>query len=130
MGEGYENIKAHAGYTTAIGQQLGIIGDEDTADLTNAKPTLTLKGPVVAGDVKVDFNKSISDGVLIESKRGSETTFTFLTIDRELHYQDTRANLGAGPETRQYRARYMLNDAPVGNWSDVLTVTVPGTGTV
>ncbi len=118
-------VKAHPAYTTAIGQQLGIIGDEDTTDLTNAKPTLTVKGAAVQGDVKIDFNKSISDGAIIESKRGNETTFTFLAIDTEPHYQDTRMNLAPGPETRQYRARYLLHDAPIGNWSDILTVTVP-----
>ena len=122
-------VKANAGYTTAIGEQLGIVGDEDTTDLTNAKPTLKVKGPAVSGDLKIDFIKSISDGVTIESKRGSETAFTFLATDSEPHYQDTRANLAAGPETRQFRARYLLSDAPIGNYSDVLTVTVPGTGT-
>ena len=120
-------VKAHAGYTNAIGQQLGIIGEEDTTDLTNAKPTLKVLGAAIAGDLKIDFNKSVSDGVIIESKRGNETGFTFLAIDMEPDYRDTRANLAAGPETRQFRARYMLNDSPIGNYSDVLTVTVPGT---
>jgi hypothetical protein len=80
----------------------------------------------VQGSVPVDFNKSVADGVIIESKRGSETTFSLLGSDTEPPYVDTRVNLAPGPETRQYRARYFLNDAPIGNWSDVLTVTVPG----
>lgn len=34
-------LKAHAAYSEALGQQLGIVGPEDTTDLTNEKPTLT-----------------------------------------------------------------------------------------
>lgn len=118
-------IKAHSAYDPADGQLLGIEGPEDTTDLTNAKPTLRT-GTVVAGSVEITFNKSISDGVRIETKRGSETTWSFLAIDTEAPYVDTRSNLAAGPETRQYRARYISGDDPIGNDSDVLTVTVPG----
>ena len=59
-------------------------------------------------------------------RRAGETTWTFLAIDTEPPYVDTRANLGAGPETRQYRAQYLVGDEPIGQWSDILTV--PGSG--
>jgi len=118
--------KAHPGNTPAISQALGTVGAEDTTDVANAKPTLRLKGPALQGDTKLDFDKSIFDGVIIESKRGNETEWSWLGTDSEPHYQDTRMNLAPGPETRQYRARYLLNDSPVGNWSDILTVTMPG----
>ena len=119
-------IKADAGYTTAIGQQLGIIGEEDTTDLNLSAPTPQHAGPSVAGSVMIDFNKSLSDGVQIFSKRGSETTFTFLALDTEPPYVDTRPNLAPGPETRQYQVRYVLSDNPIGNMSPILTVTVQG----
>jgi hypothetical protein len=119
-------VKADSGYTVAIGQQLGIIGEEDTTDLNQSHPGLTRSALAMAGNVQIDFNKTVSDGVEVYSKRGSETEFSFLALDTQPPYVDTRPNLGPGPETRQYRSRYVLNDAPIGNWSDVLTVTVPG----
>lgn len=121
-------VKAATGYTNAIGQQLGIIGEEDTTDLSTSAPTLTGKlitlpsGLIVA---EIGFDKSISDGVKIFSRRGSETAFTPLAIDTSSPYVDNRPNLGAGPETRQYQAVYMLNDEPIGNMSAILSITVP-----
>ena len=82
-------FKAHPSYTTALGEQLGIIGPEDTTDLTNAKPTLKPTA-IVTGSVTLGFNKSISSGVRLESKRGAETEFTFLAIDTESPYVDTQ----------------------------------------
>ncbi|MBC7821690.1 MAG: hypothetical protein IAG10_32800 [Planctomycetaceae bacterium] len=62
----------------------------------------------------------------ILSKRGAETAFTLLAIDTESPYIDTRANLAALPEVRQYQAQYLLGDEPIGNISPTLNVTVPG----
>ena len=36
-------LKAHPSFTPALGEQLGIIGPEDTTDLTTAKPTLVAR---------------------------------------------------------------------------------------
>jgi hypothetical protein len=119
-------VKAAVGYTAAIGQQLGFIGEEDTTDLSTSNPTPRPAGAPVAGSVQIDFNKSISDGVQVFSKRGSETSFTLLAFDTEPPYVDTRPNLAPGPETRQYQVRYVLNDQAIGNMSPILTVTVPG----
>jgi hypothetical protein len=118
-------IKAHPNYTEAIGRQLGIIGPEDTTDLSQAKPTLRAEA-VTAGSVRIGFNKSVSSGVRIFSKRGAETTFTFLATDTESPYIDTRPNLAPGPETRQYQAHYIVGDDPTGQMSDILQVVVPG----
>lgn len=118
-------LKAHPSYTAALGQQLGIVGPEDTTDLTQSKPTLQAVS-VNPGVVTIGFNKSISSGIRLLAKRGTEAAFTLLAIDTESPYVDTRANAAAGPETRLYQAQYILGDDPVGNLSDVLTVTVPG----
>ncbi len=118
-------IKAHPAYTEVIGQQLGIIGPEDTTDLSNAKPTLKLIS-VNPGQVVIGFEKSVSDGVRIVRQRGNETEFSHLADDRESPYYDTGANLVAGqPETRKYRALYLDGDDTIGQWSDILEVTVP-----
>lgn len=118
-------LKAHAAYSEALGQQLGIVGPEDTTDLTSEKPTLTAES-VNPGNVTIGFNKSISDGVMIHSKRGGQTAFTMLAWDTRSPYVDNRSNLSAGPEDREYRAQYFVNDEPIGQFSDVLQVTVPG----
>src|SRR6266516_2624965 len=55
-------IKAHLAYTVALGSLLGIVGAEDTTDLTTSKPTLAGVDQT-GGVVELDFDKSISDGV-------------------------------------------------------------------
>lgn len=118
-------IKAHPNFTPALGQQLGVIGPEDTTDLSITAPTLVVQA-VIAGSVTIGFNKSVSSGARILSKRGAEGAFTFLAVDTESPYADSRPNLGGGPETRQYQAQYLDGDDPVGLPSAVLVVTVPG----
>ncbi|MCI0360695.1 MAG: hypothetical protein L0211_19635 [Planctomycetaceae bacterium] len=118
-------VKAHGGYTIALGEQLGVVGPEDTTDLNTAKPTLKATS-VLAGAVTIGFNKSISSGIKIWSKRGAEPAFTFLATDTTSPYVDNRANLAAGPELRQYQAQYLDGDEAVGLVSDTLSVTVPG----
>ncbi len=118
-------FKAHPNFTPALGQQLDILGPEDTTDLTTAKPTLKATA-INVGAVTIGFNKSVSSGVRILSKRGTEIGFSFLAIDTASPYVDTRANLAAGPELRQYQAQYLVSDDPIGLVSDTLNVTVPG----
>jgi len=117
-------IKGHVSYTATQGEQLGIVGPEDTTDLSTSKPTLKAAS-VLAAAVTISFNKSISSGVKILSKRGAEGAFTLLAVDTASPYVDNRASLAAGPETRQYQAQYLDGDDPVGLVSDTLTVTVP-----
>ena len=119
-------IKAHANYTEAIGQQLQIEGPELTpSSPTESQPDLRAIS-VVAGEVTIGFRKRGFTGVEISSRRGSETEFSFLARDTEEPYVDTRANLSPGPETRYYRAQFLNKDQPVGQFSDLLVVTVPG----
>ena len=47
-------IKAHPADTVAFGQQLEIIGAEDTTDLTQQQPTLKAQA-VTPGSANVDF---------------------------------------------------------------------------
>ncbi|MFA6545989.1 MAG: hypothetical protein WCS99_16335, partial [Limisphaerales bacterium] len=110
-------IKEHPAYTPALGQQLGIIGPEDTTDLSASKPTLTVDDQQ-NGLIIIGFNKSISEGVNIYSRRGSETAFTFLARDTFSPYVDNRAPLSGTTEHREYQAVYVVNDDEVGLRSD------------
>ncbi len=116
-------LKTHANYTAALGEQLGIEGPEDATDLTNAKPKLTARAQP-HGVVELQFNKSKSDGVNIYSQRDGDTGFVYLARDTSSPYVDNRPLLVAGkPETRQYKAIYVVDDAEIGQPSDEVVVT-------
>jgi hypothetical protein len=115
-----QRLKKHPAYTPALGEQLGIIGPEDSTDLTESKPTLTVDESQ-PNKLTIGFNKSISDGVNLYSRRGSETAFTFLARDTESPYMDTRPPLTPGAlERREYQAVYVLGDDEVGLRSDTV----------
>lgn len=116
-------MKAAAAYTEALGQSLGIVGAEDTTDLSTARPTL--KGLSQGGGlVEISFNKSTSEGVNIYSQRDGEALFSFLARDTASPYLDNRPLLVAGKaEVRQYRAKYVVGDVEVGNYSDEMVVS-------
>ena len=112
--------KTAAGYTDAIGRDLGIVGE--TKPATEEPPVL--KSTVGPDGVKLTFKKHGHKGIYLESRRQGAETWEFLAIDIESPYLDTRANLTAGQaEWRDYRARYW-DGTPVGDWSAVLRVSV------
>jgi hypothetical protein len=117
-------IKKHPAYTEAIGQDLGIIGAEQSVDLTTVKPILNLT--LQAGHPNVGWTKSGMDGIEIQVDRGTGT-FAFLTIDTVPDYLDTATLPAAGASAVwKYKAIYRLNDEQVGQWSDVATIGVMG----
>lgn len=117
-------IKKHPGYTDAIGQDLDIIGAEQTVDTTHAKPVLKLE--LQAGKPNVKWTKGGFDGVEIWVDRGNGT-FAFLAIDTVPDYLDTAALPAPGLTALwKYKAIYRLNDAQVGEWSDVVSLAVQG----
>jgi uncharacterized protein YaiE (UPF0345 family) len=117
-------IKKHPAYTEAIGQDLGIIGAEQTIDPTTMKPVLELA--LQAGHPNVGWTKSGMDSLEIWVDRGTGT-FAFLTIDTVPDYLDTAALPASGASAVwKYKAIYRLNDEQVGQWSDVATIGVMG----
>lgn len=117
-----KRIKAHPAYTTALGDLGGLEGPEDTTNLATSTPTL--KGAAKPGGIaELDFSKSISDGVRIYSKRGTEAVFTLLAFDSSSPYVDNRPLLVPGtPELREYKCIYVKNDAEIGNFSNEAVV--------
>lgn len=60
----------------------------------------------------------------MESKRGQETNWTSLGVKMKSPYIDDRPPLTLRkPELRFDRMRYVKNDQPIGEYSDVFTVT-------
>jgi hypothetical protein len=121
-----QRIHLAPGYTPEIGLDLGIDEPEESgpsAPDSSPKPTVKARstGP---GLVQLDFSKERFDGVLIESLRDGDDGWQSLGLDTYSPYLDERPPKVAGkPETRQYRARYMLRDQPTGEWSDIVTTT-------
>jgi hypothetical protein len=115
-------LKAHPNYTPAIGEQLGIVGPEDTTDLHTSKPTLTGTAlPHATFELK--FNKSKADGVNLYCKRNGDADFVFLARDTNSPYVDNRPCVVAGqPENRQYKAIYVQADGEIGQASDIVTL--------
>jgi len=113
-----QQIKGKSNYTDAIGKDLGIIGAEQTFDTASMKPVLKLvhKG----GLIEVQWEKGHSDGVRIESDKGSG--WQFLAVDTVPHYNDTTAI--TAPSTWKYRSMYFIADEPVGQMSDVISINV------
>src|ERR1700720_1989927 len=114
-----QRIKNHPGYTEAIGQDLGIIGAEQTIDMIAIKPTLIAL--LIAGHPVIQWDRQEMDAVELWVDRGSG--FVFLAIDSEPDYTDTAA-LPAGGGIWKYKAIYRLHDEQVGQWSDIVSVPV------
>lgn len=118
-----QRIQLAPGYNEVVGLDLGITESAPSALDTSAKPTLKARsnGP---GTVQVDFSKEKFDGVVIESRRAGENDWQSLGLDSYSPYIDDRSPTEAGkPEVRQYRARYILRDQAMGEWSDIVTAT-------
>lgn len=111
-------------YTPAIGEDLGIIGDESTFDPTIAKPVL--KVIFTANHVRISFDHPVEvAGVRIYSQRPGEADFSFLADDTNSPYDDNRPNQGAGQaETRKYKAFFIIDSQVLGLVSDVVSISV------
>jgi hypothetical protein len=116
-------IKAGAGYDSADGAMLGIIGHERTVDLRTRAPHL--KGRDHGrGRVELRFKKLSSDGIKLFCKRGEETAWTHIGTHSRTKFFDDRPLLVAGkPELRLYRANFILRDEDIGEHSQELEIT-------
>jgi len=116
-----ERVRNTTGYTTAIGEDLGIV--PPVGGILLGDPSFTAVAQPNS-EVRLNWVKSVSDGVIVEGQRAAETTWTNLGSDRFSPYTDGRDPLVAGqPEVRRYRLRYLDGDDPVGNYSATVNVT-------
>lgn len=119
-------IKHSPNYTQAIGQDLGVVGEEDTTVYTRPDFTLKVEGLGSGGCncVKVRHKRYGHYAVAVYSRRGTGD-WELLHISAESPYLDERALLVAGqPEIREYKMRFWDAGSENGEWSDVASVTV------
>lgn len=118
-------IKRHVNYKTHMGEEMSIVAPDatQTVPLDDVKPVFT--ATAMSDQVRLDWSKFNFDGVNVHSKRGNETSFTFLGKDNRSPYEDERPNLVPDvPELRAYEMRYLIGDKEVGKWSDEVKVIV------
>ena len=115
-------IKASGNYTKAIGYALGI---EDVVQnrqpVDNAHPPLRVG--MNGGMVILQWKKGIYDGIVIEKDSGSG----FVVLDKDFHpnfIDPTPIPPGSQSAVWRYRAMYLFKDNRVGQWSDVVAITV------
>lgn len=82
-------------FTDAIGQDLGIIGADQTIDPTSFKPVLDIQ--MQAGRPTIVWTKADADSLEVWVDRGDGKGFAFLAVDSQPDYPDT-APLPARPE--------------------------------
>jgi len=123
VGKLAERIKSYSNYTVAIGNDLGIIGAEQDFDPSALKPLLTYKTSVQG--VLIIWKKNFADAIDLYVDRKDGEGWRFLARDTEPDYLDT-AQLAAATQTAvwDYKGVYVINDEQVGQWSEVISVTV------
>lgn len=117
-------MKKHDDYTEALGETIGVIGEEHVPDTVSAKPVLKDKSE--GGLVKVGFNIYEWDGVNIYRELDDGAGMIFIARDTDAPYYDTTPKLDpTKPEKRQYQAYFVDGDEQIGLPSDILTIIVP-----
>jgi len=116
-------IKASPNYNDAIGEDLGIVGDENAVDPSTLKPILI--GALDAGRPLIKWTKGTADSIDIYVERIAGAGFTFLANDTQPDYIDTFP-IPDGVTTAKwsYKAIYKIGDEVVGSYSEPISITV------
>ena len=120
-----KKIKSSKQYTRAIGDDLRIIGSDSLLPVyDDLKPVL--KASFNGQNVIIKYKKNACDGIRIYSRTGSETEFTFTTIETGKSFTDPRTKAEMKkPEQREYYGVYLINYVEVGQVSDVVKIVIP-----
>jgi len=110
--------KNKTSYNTTIGEELGIIGDEDSIDENTAKPLLSAKK--TGAGYELIFNLlGHFDAVKIFRTRPGQTK-TFLAVDTSSPYLDAEPMVNG----TIYTAYFMMGDDMVGLESNAVTISI------
>lgn len=120
-----QSWKQQPGFTDAIGADLQIITTESGFDPQSFKTTLS--SSVHPGRVEIGFVKSETQGVNIYTRLKGQATWVKLSFDGHSPYIDNRPLAVANtPEHREYMAIAVIDDAEIGQSSDIIEVVFGG----
>lgn len=118
-----QRAKISAGYTEAIGQDLGIIGSQDTTTHPIPDFTASTERGATIERVKIVFTKYGHDGILVESRRNNGA-WEQIGIAMVKPWYDERPLIDPNaPEVREYRVRWFDKGEAHGEYSPVQRVT-------
>ena len=116
-------LAAHPAYTAAYGQQLGIIGPDDTCLRRDGRDYGRQATDIGTAKPNLSSTDTARRDVSLYSKRDGDADFLFLARDTATPYIDNRPLLTAGkPEIREYKAMFALSDEEIGLFSAELVV--------
>ena len=116
-------IKNNLAYTKAIGEDLGIVGDEQVIDIPNLKPVLDSRLDV--GRPFILWKKGPADSIDIYVDRKDGLGFVYLANDSQPDYLDTfPVPAGVTTAVWDYKAVYKIGNDQVGQFSEPISVTV------
>ena len=117
--------KANPAATQEILEGLQVVGTDDNFNPLTFQTTLTYV--LFMGYVQLNFVKAGFLGVNIYTRLKGQANWTWLALDTESPYMDTRPLSVAGvPETREYIAYGYLHDTQMPVASKILPVVFPG----
>ncbi len=121
-----KRIKAAKGYTTGIGENLGIEAPASTIDPHTLKAVIK----IVAGEGAhpfIKWKKGPTGGIHIWVDRSGGNNFQFLATDTQPDYLDTYTLPGPGQsQVWNYKAIHFTGDTQATEWSDPVSFTVKG----
>ncbi len=117
--------KANPACTDAIEAAMKIVGSGSSFDPNTYKTKISAQ--VVGDHVVLKFSKGETDGVNFYWRKKGETVWKFLSRDTNSPYNDhTPLTTPGVPEVREYQAYGVLDDAQIGQPSDIVSVTFAG----
>ncbi|MFA6546284.1 MAG: hypothetical protein WCS99_17830 [Limisphaerales bacterium] len=117
--------KASPTFTSAIEAALKVAAGGSSFDPNTYKPKISAQ--VIGDHVQLKFGKGETDGVNFYWRKRGETVWKFLSRDTNSPYNDHTPLTTTGvPEMREYQAFGVLNDAQIGQPSDIASVTFGG----
>ena len=115
---GAQRDKKSVTYTTEIGEDMGIIGDEDSIDENTAKPILTGKKKETGYEISFSLLGHFDAVKIFRTRPGGIKTF--IAIDTSSPYLDAEPMVNG----TIYTAWFMMGDDTVGLESNALTVSI------
>ncbi|MBK8442272.1 MAG: hypothetical protein IPL35_02155 [Sphingobacteriales bacterium] len=118
-----KRIKSHIAYTIADGNDLGLEGTQSSDNgSSDFRPLLKVRLGA-GGQPEVQWKKENHQGIQIYADRGEGKGYEYAATDLNPHYLDAHP-LPLKGGVWKYKAIYIQNDHPVGQWSDEVSISV------